>query len=50
MNRLSWDTTAPRRTSGARGTNDPRPDRRGLDAEADLLRPAWDELRRIHRF
>jgi hypothetical protein len=47
MNRFSWDTTAPRRLPG-RG-RDSRPDQRGLDAEADLLRPAWEELRKIHR-
>jgi hypothetical protein len=47
MNRFSWDTTAPRRLPG-RG-RDSRTDQRGLDAEADLLRPAWEELRKIHR-
>ena len=47
MNRFSWDTTAPRRLAG-RG-RDARTDQRGLDAEADLLRPAWEELRKIHR-
>ena len=47
MNRLSWDTTAPRRLAG-RG-RDARPDDRGVEAEAELLRPAWVELRKIHR-
>jgi hypothetical protein len=48
MNRLSWDTTAPRRPRQVRG--DSRPDERAIEAEAELLRPAWVELRRIHRF
>ena len=46
MNRLSWDTTAPRRPARAR-------EQRPVDhvdlAESDILRPAWDELRKIHR-
>ena len=46
MNRISWDTTAPRRPERVRET---KPEQRGLDAEAELLRPAWDELRRVHR-
>ena len=46
MNRLSWDTTAPRRPKRVR---EPRPDERGFEGEAELLRPAWNELRRIHR-
>jgi hypothetical protein len=48
MNRLSWDTTAPRRPN--RRKREPAPDERALAADADLLRPAWDELRRLHRF
>jgi hypothetical protein len=47
MNRLSWDTTAPRRPRHARrGENN---DQQGFADETELLRPAWDELRRIHR-
>jgi hypothetical protein len=46
MNRISWDTTAPRRPDRVR---EPRPEQRGLEAEAELLRPAWDELRKVHR-
>jgi len=46
MNRLSWDTTAPRRP---RRVREPRVDDRAFEAEAELLRPAWDELRKIHR-
>lgn len=41
MNRLSWDTTAPRRPLGKR-TPQPRPEEMGLvEAEADLIRAAW---------
>jgi hypothetical protein len=47
MNRLSWDSTAPRRYSGKR-TPQPRPEDMGLlDAEADLIRVAWSKP---HRF
>jgi hypothetical protein len=46
MNRLSWDTTAPRRPAGKRAPQ-PRPEEMGLiDAEAELIRVAWD---RPHR-
>jgi hypothetical protein len=47
MNRLSWDTTAPRRLDRVR---EPKVDKRGDPTESDILRPAWDELRKIHRF
>jgi hypothetical protein len=50
MNRLSWDTTAPRRPTGERDTRQPRPETRGVDAEAELLRAAWDKPQRIHPF
>jgi len=41
MNRLSWDSTAPRRLSGKR-TREERPGEMGLvAAEAELIRPAW---------
>lgn len=41
MNRLSWDTTAPRRLSGKRAPQS-RPEELGLvDAEAELIRVAW---------
>ena len=41
MNRLSWDTTAPRRPGGKRAPQ-PRPEEMGLvEAEADLIRVAW---------
>lgn len=43
MNRLSWDTTAPRRPSGKRAPQ-PRPEEIGLlDAEAELIRVAWSK-------
>jgi hypothetical protein len=41
MNRLSWDTTAPRRPGGKRAPQ-PRPEEMGLvEAEAELIRIAW---------
>ena len=46
MNRLSWDTTAPRRPSGKRAPQ-PRPEDMGLvDAEAELIRVAWTKPQR----
>ena len=48
MNRLSWDTTAPRRPGKRAQEN--RAEDRAFDAESDLLRPAWDEIRKVHRF
>ena len=46
MNRLSWDTTAPRRPSGKRSPQ-PRPEEMGLvDAEAELIRVAWTKPQR----
>jgi hypothetical protein len=47
MNRLSWDTTAPRRPQRVR---DHKPEQREFEGESDILRPGWNELRRIHRF
>ncbi len=50
MNRLSWDTTAPRRPSRERTNPQPR-DEDGLVAEeADLIRIAWDKPKRISPF
>jgi hypothetical protein len=49
MNRLSWDTTAPRRHTGKRLTANPRPE--GLvEAEAELIRVAWGKPQRIAPF
>jgi hypothetical protein len=46
MNRLSWDSTAPRRPAGKR-TPQPRPEEMGLvEAEADLIRVAWSKPQR----
>jgi hypothetical protein len=49
MNRLSWDSTAPRRL-GRR----PREQRRGggslVEAEAELIRPALAALHRVWPF
>ena len=42
MNRLSWDTTAPRRITAKRGgTAQPRPEEGLVEAAADLIRDAW---------
>jgi hypothetical protein len=47
MNRLSWDTTAPRRPSGKRAPQ-PRPEEMGLvEAEAELIRVAWSKPQRL---
>jgi hypothetical protein len=41
MNRLSWDTTAPRRLTGKRAPQ-PRPEGQGLLEEtAELVRGVW---------
>jgi hypothetical protein len=46
MNRLSWDSTAPRRPGGKRSPQ-PRPEDVGLvEAEADLIRIAWAKPQR----
>jgi hypothetical protein len=51
MNRLSWDTTAPRRPTGKRVSASPRPEGDGLvEAEAELIRVAWDKPHRITSF
>ncbi|MGH3003695.1 MAG: hypothetical protein ACRDM1_13705 [Gaiellaceae bacterium] len=48
MNRLSWDTTAPRRPNGKRVSASPRPEGAGLiEAEAELIRVAWDRPHRL---
>lgn len=49
MNRLSWDTTAPRRLTGKRSAPSPRPES-PVEAEADLIRVAWNRSQRISPF
>jgi len=49
MNRLSWDTTAPRRPSGKRQWQ-PRPEDAAVEDAAELIRVAWDKPRRISPF
>jgi hypothetical protein len=49
MNRLSWDSTAPRRPTGKRHSPNPRPEGL-LEAEAELIRVAWDKPQRIAPF
>jgi hypothetical protein len=49
MNRLSWDTTAPRRPTGKRNPAHPRPES-AVEAEAELIRVAWDLPHRIAQF
>jgi hypothetical protein len=50
MNRLSWDTTAPRRPSAQRTPSpQPRSEDGIVAAEAELARVAWDHLRWLRR-
>jgi hypothetical protein len=49
MNRLSWDTTAPRRLNGKRSAQ-PRPEDAVVEAEAELIRVAWAKPARIQPF
>ncbi|MFL5926349.1 MAG: hypothetical protein ACJ77E_05390 [Gaiellaceae bacterium] len=50
MNRLSWDSTAPRRPNGKRAAAQPRPELGVVEAEAELIRVAWDKPHRISPF
>ncbi len=50
MNRLSWDSTAPRRPNGKRTAAQPRPEGDLVEAEAELIRVAWDKPHRITSF
>jgi hypothetical protein len=50
MNRLSWDTTAPRRPNGKRTSAQRRPEDGLVEAEAELIRVAWDKPHRITGF
>jgi hypothetical protein len=49
MNRLSWDSTAPRRPTGKRTSPNPRPES-ALEESAELIRVAWDKPHRINPF
>ena len=49
MNRLSWDSTAPRRLTGKRPSANPRPET-AFESEAELIRIAWDKPNRISPF
>ena len=50
MNRLSWDSTGPRRPKGTRRVVGPRPELAAIEEEAELIRVAWDPARRIMPF
>ena len=50
MNRLSWDSTAPRRPSGERTSPQPRAEDGLVAEEAALVRIAWDKPQRISPF
>jgi hypothetical protein len=50
MNRLSWDTTAPRRVTGKRTAAERPADLGLIEAEAELIRVAWDKPHRVNGF
>jgi hypothetical protein len=51
MNRLSWDTTAPRRLTGRRAAApQPRPEDPFFTPDADPSRSAWRQLLRLTTF
>jgi len=50
MNRLSWDTTAPRRVTGKRTAGERPPELGLVEAEAELIRVAWDKPHRVNGF
>jgi hypothetical protein len=50
MNRLSWDSTAPRRLDGKRKATGPRPETGLIESEAELIRVAWEKPTRIGPF
>ena len=46
MNRVSWNSTAPRRIGPRRATSPrPKPEDSPVTTEAELLRGTWDQLR-----
>jgi hypothetical protein len=50
MNRLSWDSTAPRRPTAKRTSQHPRAEDGLVEAEAELIRVAWAKPHRIGPF
>ena len=50
MKRLSWDTTAPRRLTRKRSASDSRPELGLVEAEAELIRVAWQKPQRVNGF
>jgi len=51
MNRLSWDTTAPRRLTGRRASlPQPRPEAPFFSPDADPSRSAYRQLLRLTTF
>jgi hypothetical protein len=50
MNRLSWDSTAPRRLTGKRASGEQRPEHGLVEAEAELIRVAWQKPHRVNGF
>jgi hypothetical protein len=50
MNRLSWDTTAPRRLKRKQSASEPRPELGLVEEEAELIRDAWQKPERVNGF
>jgi hypothetical protein len=50
MNRLSWDTTAPRRLNRKQASDRSRPELGLVEAEAELIRSAWSKPQRVNGF
>jgi hypothetical protein len=50
MNRLSWDSTAPRRPTAERTSQSPRAEDGLVAEEAALVRIAWAKTQRITPF
>jgi hypothetical protein len=50
MKRLGLDSTAPRRVTADQRRPHPRPEDAVVMEEAELVRDAWNELRRLSPF
>ncbi len=50
MNRLSWDSTAPRRLGRKKPEGRSRPELGLVEAEAELIRVAWEKPERVNGF